>query len=73
MAVSPDAPLHTCLHLLYKQRERRGPQVTSPFYHNNTAQSLVKLFDTMYTMCMAYSAHPNIEQIFLINIYKTVT
>uniref|UniRef100_H3DJ40 Autophagy related 2B n=1 Tax=Tetraodon nigroviridis TaxID=99883 RepID=H3DJ40_TETNG len=26
MAANPDAPLHTCLHLLYKQRERRGPQ-----------------------------------------------
>lgn len=24
-----DAPLTTCLHLLYKQAERRGPQVTA--------------------------------------------
>lgn len=24
---SADAPLTTCLHLLYKQAERRGPQV----------------------------------------------
>ena len=30
-AASADAPLTTCLHLLYKQAERRGPQVTAFF------------------------------------------
>lgn len=34
---SADAPLTTCLHLLYKQAERRGPQVTAFISWTETA------------------------------------
>lgn len=35
-AVGADAPLTSCLHLLYKQAERRGPQVTVGHETQNT-------------------------------------
>lgn len=65
---SPDVPLQTCLHLLYKQKERKGPQVNvlhSIFLHSiNTPQVLVKLFDRCCILMYM--------EMFLTNIYKTV-
>lgn len=58
---SADAPLTTCLHLLYKQAERRGPQVTasvSSIWNHNTLtikcrSSTMSVWPLLLTLCLA--------------------